>query len=113
MHTYQHADQEGEKEEWQRLGRAVTLCFVCVSRIPYESTGKSPFFVMYGRNPVLPTTAMLTNMTHPDGRTEVDCDNYALEMIACIASVWQAARDHIQIAQSKRKWNYDKSKKGK
>ena len=62
---------------------------------------------------MLPTTTMLTSMTHPDGRTEMDCDNYTVEMIARIASVWQAARDHIQIAQSKQKWNYDKSKKGK
>ena len=54
---------------------------------------------------MLPTTTMLTSMTHPDGRTEMDCDNYTVEMIARIASVWQAARDHIQIAQSKQKWN--------
>ena len=28
-----------------------------------------------------------------------------------MASAWQAARGHIQNAQSKQKWNYDKSKK--
>ena len=68
---------------------------------------------MYGRNPVLSTTNMLTSLTHPDGRTEVDCDNCTVEMTAHMASAWQAARDHIWIAQSKQKWNYDNSKKAK
>ena len=80
---------------------------------PHESTGESPFFLMYGRDPVLPTTDMLTGLTHPDGRAEVDFDNYTVEMTACMASAWQAARDHIQIALSRQKRNYDKSKKAK
>ena len=75
---------------------------------PQESTGESPFFLMYGRDPALPTADMVS---HPDGRTEVDLDNYKAEMTAHIATAWQAARDHIQIAQSKQKQNYDKHKK--
>ena len=75
---------------------------------PQESTGESPFFLMYGRDPVLPTADMVS---HPDGRTEVDLDNYKAEMTARMATAWQAARDHIRIAQSKQKRNYDKHKK--
>ena len=75
---------------------------------PQESTGKSPFFLMYGRDPMLPTADMVS---HPDGRTEVDLDNYKVEMTARMATAWQAARDHIRIAQSKQKRNYDKHKK--
>ena len=78
----------------------------------HESTGESPFFLMYG-DPVLPTTDMLTGLTHPDGRTKVDFDNYTVEVTAHMASAWQAARDHIRIAQSRQKRNYDKSKKAK
>ena len=62
---------------------------------------------MYGRDPELPTTDMLTGLTHPDGRTEVDFDNYTVKMTARMASMCMvAARDHIQITQSKQKWNY-------
>ena len=75
---------------------------------PQESTGESPFFLMYGRDPVLPTADMVS---HPDGRTEVDLDNYKAEMTACMDTAWKAARGHIWIAQSKQKRNYDKHKK--
>ena len=68
---------------------------------------------MHGRDPVLPMTDMLTGLTHPDGRTEVNFDNYTVEMTARMASTWQAARDHIRIAQSRQKRNCDKSKKAK
>ena len=47
---------------------------------------------------MLPTTDIPTGLTHPNGRTEVDFDNYTVEMTAHIASAWQAARNHIRIA---------------
>ena len=43
----------------------------------------------------------------------MDFDNYTVEMTARMASAWQAAREHIRIAQSRQKHNYDKSKKAK
>ena len=64
---------------------------------------------MYGKDPVFPTTDMLTS--HSDGRMKVDIDDYKLEMAACMSSAWQAARDHIRVAQSKQKQNYDKHKR--
>ena len=68
---------------------------------------------MYGKDPVLPITDMLAGLTHPDGRTEVDFDSYTVEMTTHMASAWQAAKDHIRIAQSRQKQSSDKSKKAK
>ena len=65
-----------------------------------ESTGESPFFLMYGRDPVLPTADMLA---HPDGRIRVSIDDYKEEITARMSIAWQATRDHIRIAQSKQK----------
>ena len=76
---------------------------------PQESTGESHFFLMYGRDTVIPTTDML--IPHLDGRMKVDIDDYKLEIIAHMSSAWQAARDHIRVAQSKQKQNYDKHKR--
>ena len=57
---------------------------------------------------MIPTTHMLAPS---DGKTNVDIDKYKEEMTACMSSAWQAARDHIWIAQSEQKRNYDKHKK--
>ena len=45
---------------------------------PQESTGESPFSLMYGRDPVLSTADMLV---HPDGRIRVSIDDYKEEII--------------------------------
>ena len=42
----------------------------------HESTRESRFFLMYRRDSMRPINDMSTDLTHPDGRTEVDFDNY-------------------------------------
>ena len=54
---------------------------------------------------------LIIMLAHPDGRIRVNIDDYKEEMAAHMSSAWQASRDHIQIARSKQKPNYDKHKK--
>ena len=44
---------------------------------PQQSTGESPFFLLYGRDPVLPSEKMLKPSTERD---DIDVDDYRSEM---------------------------------
>ena len=75
---------------------------------PHESTGESPFFLLYRRDARLPCESVLsTKRTH----YQVDLDDYKSELVFGLADAWQAAGDSIQKAQRKQKRNYDRHSK--
>ena len=70
-----------------------------------ESTRESPFFLLYGRDPRLPTGTQL------DGaRTEylVDMDDYRTELVMSMAKAKKIALENICRAQRKQKEFYDR-----
>ena len=69
-----------------------------------EATRESPFFLMHGRDPRLPTEAALD---HPVEREHVDLGEYGAELAENLTEAWESARSCIKQAQSKQKKNYD------
>ena len=73
-----------------------------------ESTRESPFFLLYGRDPRLPTE---TAVSHPTTPYQVDISDYRTELIAQLSDAWETAHQNIHIAQRKQKQQYDKRSK--
>ena len=65
-----------------------------------ESTRESPFFLLYGRNPRLPTE---TALSHPTTPYQVGISDYRTELIAQLSDAWETAHQNIHIAQCKQK----------
>ena len=84
-------------------------------RIPYvlfayraslqKSTQESPFFMLYGRDPRLPTEHIL----NPSGsRQLIDLKEYGSEIATRMSQAWELARQSIGKAQKRQKDYYDK-----
>ena len=70
-----------------------------------ESTGESPFRLLYGRDPKLPTEDALSC---PVDRTQVDLSDYKTEVSLNMAEAWKLARERISKAQTHQKKQHDK-----
>ena len=70
-----------------------------------ENTRESPFFLLYGRDPRLPTDAALCA---PINRRYVEIDDYKSELVAGLSEAWELVRTHVQQAQRWQKKSYDR-----
>ena len=73
-----------------------------------ESTKESPFYLLYGRDPRLPSECALTVPTTP---YMIDLQDYRTELTTSLSDAWLAAKEHITHAQDKQKQQYDKCAK--
>ena len=71
----------------------------------HPSTGESPFYLMHGRDPRLPTEEA---MSPPVQRYPVDATDYKTEMTTRMAAAWELARSQVKKAQNKQKEYYDR-----
>ena len=69
-----------------------------------ESTSESPFFLLYGRDPRLPTEVAL--FSSPEDQN-VDVDDYKAELVTGLSTAWEAARRNVEQAQQKQKKFFD------
>jgi len=70
-----------------------------------HSTGESPFFLLYGRDPLLPTEAALC----PPVMQSIIClDDYKSQMPQALSSTWKLAQENVKKAQQKQKVQHDK-----
>ena len=72
---------------------------------PQESSHESPFFLLHGRDPRLPTEVALTP---PPPRTEVDLMEYKAELRVRLSEAWTLAQQNIAKAQKRQKRTHDR-----
>ena len=75
---------------------------------PHSSTGMSPFYLIYGRNPVLPTSL---DFYAPVVKYPVMETEYGKELVEELKRARQLAKKHIQSAQCNQKKFYDRRSK--
>ena len=68
-----------------------------------ESIKESPFYLLYGRDPRLPTTLEVDAMSHE----EIDVDSYKKEMSTKLMEAWEVAKVANRRAQDSQKTQYD------
>ncbi len=75
---------------------------------PHASTGESPFYLLFGRDPRIPTE---TALSRPRTAYQVDLEDYRTELTHGLSTAWHLARQNVKKAQERQKVQYDKSTK--
>ena len=70
-----------------------------------ESIRESPFFMVYGRDPVLPIDEALSE---PADRCYQDADDYRSTVLSNLQNAWSAAKKNVEQAQKRQKKQHDK-----
>ena len=96
---------EGTAVEWDK--QLPMLLFAYRSTVQ-DSTQESPFYLLYGRDPRLPTAS---DLALPRPAYTVDLDDYKTELTTSLANARECARQQIQQSQKKQKLYYDRKSK--
>ena len=72
-----------------------------------ESVKESPFYLLYGRDPRLPTTLDMDN----NAKQEIDANTYKGELAIKFNEIWDLTQNNIKRAQRHQKAYYDKQSK--
>ena len=72
-----------------------------------ESVKGSRFYLLYGRDPLLPTTLEVDTLS----REEIDVNSYKREMSTKLAEAWELAKSASRRAQNSQKIQYDRQTK--
>ena len=77
---------------------------------PHDSTGESPFYLLYGRDARIPTESALSAKRTP---YQVDIDDYRSELVHGLSEAWRIAKDSVAKAQKRQKRAYDRHSRPK
>ena len=88
--------------DWDERLPYVLFAYRCSEQ---GSTRESPFFMLYGRDPILPTPEALSK---PVDRCYLDADDYRSRLVQNLSEAWERARKNVQKAQKLQKKYHDK-----
>ncbi|CAC5424688.1 unnamed protein product [Mytilus coruscus] len=80
-------------------GSTVSIVLIGGITSLHESIQETPFFIMHGRDPVLPVEAAMC----PPTITYTSSDDYKSEMVTRLQEAFTLAKDNLQAAQRKQK----------
>ena len=116
-----HPQTDGLVERFNRtltdmLAKTVAPGVEWDDRLPYvlfayrvtqqASTGESPFFLLYGHDPQLPSEVAFTP---PVNRENVHLDDYKSSMLRAMREAWELAQRTLEKAQKRQKHQHDKN----
>ncbi|CAJ1055395.1 Transposon Ty3-I Gag-Pol poly [Xyrichtys novacula] len=91
-----------KKRDWASYLPQVTFSY---NTTPHQSTGESPYFLMFGQDPHLPVDFLLGRVPEP---TAGSTHAWITEHQTRLRHAFEAARQHLEAAAEKRKQNYDR-----
>ena len=92
---------ESKRHNWDE--HLPSLLFAYRSSVQ-DSTRESPFFLLYGRDPRIPTSTVLSQTR---SIYNIDPEDYRMELAVSMAEAWKLAGDNIARAQETQKKKYD------
>ena len=90
-----------KQNDWDVFLPAVTFAYNCSSQ---SSTGESPFFLVYGRDPRLPADLLFRE----DQQGSTNLTKYKTELVTRLTSAWESAKTWNDSAQVTQKYYYDR-----
>lgn len=69
-----------------------------------DSTKSSPFYLLYGQHPRVPTDSALD---HPQTVYQINFEDFAEELAASLSDAWQIAHENVRRAQAKQRAQCD------
>ncbi|KAL2098376.1 hypothetical protein ACEWY4_007583 [Coilia grayii] len=89
------------KRDWNTFLPQVLYCY---NTTPHQTTGESPFLLMFGQEPRLPIDFLLGRVQDPVGRS---VHEWLQEHQLRLQTAFDGARTHLEAAAARRKRNYD------
>lgn len=101
LHNLLRALPVSRKRDWNVCLPQVLYCY---NTTPHQSTGESPFLLMFGQEPRLPVDFLLGRVQNPVGGR---VHEWIQEHQVRLQTAFDGARAHLEIAAARRKRNYD------
>lgn len=105
MHNLLRTLPVSKKQDWASCLPHVVFCY---NTTPHQSTGESPFFLMFGRDPQLPVDFLLGRVREPNVGTLHD---WIREHQDWLQVTFDNAKERLAAAAARRKERHDRSVK--
>uniref|UniRef100_A0A7I5EED3 RNA-directed DNA polymerase n=1 Tax=Haemonchus contortus TaxID=6289 RepID=A0A7I5EED3_HAECO len=95
-----------KQEDWDLFVPCVTFCY---NTSVHEATGETPFFLMFGRDPVFTIDRILLPQTRPQIPGPSETDEYRAQLVSALHLAWKQAVEHARTYKQLMAAQYDKA----